>query len=59
METGKLTVSRICSNNVAINNLIEICIETNENRRIVVARVKPEDFMCALTGLACVKCEIK
>ena len=59
METGKLTISRIHSNDETINNLIEICIENSEHYRIVVARTKPEDFMCALTGLACVECKIK
>lgn len=59
MKKGRLTISRIYSTDDSRNNTIAIHIEDDDYKEVCKVEVKPEDFCNALTGLSCVKCEIK
>ena len=55
---GKLTISRLYSGDKNRNHTITVTIEDEDNRRIIEVEMRPEEFAKAVTGLACVKCDI-
>ena len=58
MINGKLTVSRLYSSDKNRNHAITITVENEDNCRIIEVEVRPEEFAKAITGLACVNCDI-
>ncbi len=57
-DNGKLTISRLYSGDKNRNHAIIITVENEDNRRIIEVEMRPEEFAKAITGLACVKCNI-
>lgn len=56
---GKISISRMCSNDINSDNLIHIKVEDDDYNRISDIYIKPSQFGLALTGLACQECEIE
>lgn len=56
---GKISISRINSNDKNYHNIIHIRVEDKDYNRIVDVNINPEQFGLALTGLSCQECEIE
>lgn len=56
---GKISISRINSNDPSYHNMIHIKIEDEDYKNIVDVTMAPEQFGLALTGLSCQECEIE
>lgn len=56
---GKISISRMNSNDINYQNVIHLKIEDDDYNKIADVYIKPEQFGLALTGLACQECEIE
>lgn len=56
---GKISISRMNSNDPKFHNIIHLKIENDNYDEIMDIYIKPEQFSLALTGLNCQNCIIE